>query len=118
MLLADHPDAVGETFNCSSDPSPTWRAFMGEYARLSRGVNDDWLELPPELAYIAGGLAMLFSPPASRGRMAVDFITFMQKRAQFSMRKARERLNWEPQISLEAGVAHCADWLHAQGWLA
>ncbi len=116
-LLATHPAAVGETFNCCSDPSPTWRTFLGEYARLSRGVNDDWLELPPEIAYVVGGLAMLFSPPYSRGRMAVDFIRFTQKRAQFSMAKARERLGWQPQVSIEDGVTRCADWLRAQGWL-
>jgi nucleoside-diphosphate-sugar epimerase len=112
-LMATHPAAVGEAFNCSSDPAPCWRAFLGEYIRLARGFNDDWLELPPEIAYAVGGLAMLFSPRYSRGRMAVDYITFTQKRAQFSMRKARERLGWEPQVALEDGIARCADWLRS-----
>jgi nucleoside-diphosphate-sugar epimerase len=116
-LLATHPAAVGETFNCCSDPSPSWRTFLGEYARLARGVNDDWLELPPEIAYVIGGLVMLLSPPYSRGRMALDFITFVQKRAQFSMAKARQRLDWQPGVGIEEGVARCVDWLRSQGWL-
>lgn len=116
-LLAEHPAAVGETFNCCSDPSPTWRTFIGEYARLARGVNDDWFEMPPEVAYLVGGLVMLLSPSTSRGRMALDFVSFVQKRAQFSMAKARQRLGWQPQVSIEEGVARCADWLRAQGWL-
>jgi nucleoside-diphosphate-sugar epimerase len=49
--------------------------------------------------------------------MATDFISFVQKRAQFSMTKARERLGWQPQVGIEEGVARCADWLRAQGWL-
>lgn len=117
LLLADHPQAQGEVFNACSDPSPTWKAFVGEYARLAHGVNDDWVELPRWLLYGIGGLVMLLSPLHSPGRMLPDYVSFALSRHQFSMAKARSRLGWQPQVSLQEGVARCADWLRAEGLL-
>jgi nucleoside-diphosphate-sugar epimerase len=116
-ILAEHPNAVGEAFNCSNDPAPTWRAFLGEYARLARGVNDHLLELPPPLLYAVAGVVMMVSPPYSRGRMLPDYARFTQARAQFSMAKARRLLGWQPQVGVEEGVARCADWLRTVGYL-
>ena len=117
-VLAEHPRALGEAFNCTYDPAVTWRAFLGEYTRLARGVNDDYLELPPWLLYALAGVGMMFSPPYSPGKMLPDYARFTQKRAQFSMAKARDLLGWEPQVSLEEGVGRCADWLRTQGLLS
>ena len=116
-ILAEHPNAVGEAFNCCNDPSSTWRTFLGEYARLSRGVNDHMLELPPSILYAVAGVVMLFSPAYSRWRMLPDYAQFTQARAQFSMAKARRLLGWQPQMSVEEGVARCADWLRESGYL-
>lgn len=116
-VLAEHEAALGEAFNCCLDPSPTWRSFIGEYARLARGVNDDFLELPPMLLYALAGIVMMVSPAYSVGRMLPDYARFTQQRAQFSMAKARHLLGWVPQISLEEGVARCAPWLQEQGLL-
>ncbi|MCA9910727.1 MAG: NAD-dependent epimerase/dehydratase family protein [Anaerolineae bacterium] len=118
QVLAKHPRAVGEAFNCNYTPAVTWRAFLGEYARLARGVNDDFLELPPWLLYALAGIGMLFSPPYSAGQMLPDYARFTQRRVQYSMVKARALLDWQPQIGLAEGVAGCADWLRAQGLLA
>jgi len=118
QVLAEHPRAVGEAFNCTYDPAVTWRAFLGEYARLARGVNDDFLELPPWLLYTLAGVGMMFSPPYSPGKMLPDYARFMQKRVQFSMAKACDLLGWEPQISLEEGVGRCAGWLRERGLLS
>ncbi|MCL4248383.1 MAG: NAD-dependent epimerase/dehydratase family protein [Anaerolineae bacterium] len=118
QVLAEHPRAVGEAFNCTYDPAITWRAFLGEYARLARGVNDDFLELPPWLLYTLAGMGMMFSPPYSMGRLLPDYARFTQRRVQFSMAKARDLLGWQPRVGLAEGVAACADWLRAQGLLA
>ncbi len=118
LRAAEHPQASGEAFNCVMSPAPTWRAFLGEYARLAHAQHDEWLELPRWPLYAIAGITMLLSPPVSRARMMPDFVRFMLGRAQFSMSKARERLGWEPQVDLETGVARCADWLRAEGLLA
>jgi nucleoside-diphosphate-sugar epimerase len=111
-LLAEHPRAVGEAFNCSSDPAPTWRSFLAAYGKLAHETNDA-VELLPALGYAVAGVVMLLSPPVSRGRMASDFLRFTLGRAQFSMAKARALLGWQPQVGLAEGVARCADWLRA-----
>jgi nucleoside-diphosphate-sugar epimerase len=116
-VLAEHPAAVGEAFNCCSDPSPTWRTFIGAHIRLARGVNDDFLELPRWLLYSIAGIGMLISPPYSAGRVLPDYARFTQRRAQFSIAKARHLLGWVPQISLEEGIARCAPWLQEQDLL-
>ena len=117
LCAAEHPQAAGEAFNCVMSPAPTWRAFLGEYARLAYDESDEWLELPRWPLYAIAGIGMLLSPPVSRGRMLPDFVRFLQRRVQFSMTKARDRLGWEPQVDLETGVARCADWLRAEGLL-
>ncbi|MCC6615175.1 MAG: SDR family NAD(P)-dependent oxidoreductase [Anaerolineae bacterium] len=117
IVLAEHPRAVGEAFNCTYDPAVTWRSYLGEYSRLARSVNDDFLELPPWMLYALAGVGMMFSPPYSPGKMLPDYVDFMQKRAQFSMAKARDLLDWEPQVSLEEGIGRCAEWLRQRGLL-
>jgi nucleoside-diphosphate-sugar epimerase len=34
-VLASHDATPGEAFNCTPDPSPTWRDFLGAYSRLA-----------------------------------------------------------------------------------
>jgi nucleoside-diphosphate-sugar epimerase len=34
-VLALHPAAARQAFNCTPDPAPTWREFLGAYAALA-----------------------------------------------------------------------------------
>jgi nucleoside-diphosphate-sugar epimerase len=117
LVLATHDNAIGETFNCCNDPSPTWRVFLGHYAHLAHPDSHDWLELPPLLLYAIAGVVMLAAPAHSRARMLPDFARFVLARAQFSMEKARRLLGWQPQVTVAEGVAGCADWLRSEGLL-
>ncbi|NDJ59933.1 MAG: NAD-dependent epimerase/dehydratase family protein [Chloroflexi bacterium] len=115
VVLATHPAAHNQTFNCSPDPAPTWREFLGLYARLAG--HNNWLALPPMLGYALAGIAMLASPPAHEARALPDFFNWTQQHQTIKMTKSQELLGWSPRIALADGVAGCAPWLREQGWL-
>jgi UDP-glucose 4-epimerase len=110
ITLALHPAAEGEAFHCTPDPAPTWRAWLGAYARLAGASG--WLGLPAAPAYALGALAQLLSPPGSIGRDAPDLIRHLVLgRLTYSMDKSRALLGWTPRVALDEGVARCAAYL-------
>jgi nucleoside-diphosphate-sugar epimerase len=115
VTAAEHPAAIGETFNCAPDPAPTWRKFLGHYARLAG--HDRWLALPPvAFAALARGISII-SPSNSRLRDLPDQVGFLQRSTTYKMTKAHDLLGWSPRVPLDDGIAGCADWLREQGWL-
>jgi nucleoside-diphosphate-sugar epimerase len=110
-----HPAAVGQVFNCTPDPSPSWREFIGRYSRLAG--HDRWLALPAAPFAALTWLMALLSPRISQSRDARDALGFLQRQTTFRMDKARDLLGWSPRIDLDNGVAECAPWLREQGLL-
>jgi nucleoside-diphosphate-sugar epimerase len=109
LQQATHPQAVGEIFNCVSDPSPLWREFLGAYMQLFG--HDRWLALPQMLAQgIAPALDVLLRLKGEPQDLA-DIIRYGASDTQFSMQKARERLGWSPKVSLESGIHSCIPYL-------
>jgi dihydroflavonol-4-reductase len=110
-----HPGAVGQTFNCTPDPSPTWRDFIGRYSLLAG--HDRWLPLPAAPFAAITWLITPLSPRISQSRDARDALGFLQRRTTFKMDKTRDLLGWSPRIDLDSGVASCALWLREKGLL-
>jgi nucleoside-diphosphate-sugar epimerase len=115
IALATHPAAVGETFHCTPDPSPTWREFLGAYARLAG--HQRWLSIPPLPVHILAGIVSRFAKPQTQTKSLAAAVFMSQQRITFKMTKARERLGWTLSIDLESGVQMCAPWLRDQGLL-
>lgn len=115
VTLAVHPSAEGQAFNCTPDPAPTWREFLGAYSRLAG--HDNWQPIPPPLMAAFAGVVMLVSPRNSAGRDLPDITQFSQRRTCFRMDKARTLLNWSARVDLATGIAKCAPWLREQGLL-
>ncbi len=115
IALALHPDAAGEAFNCTPDPSPTWREFIRLYARLAG--HDRWLALPYPLFRAGAALIAPFAPPNTLLRDLRAIVPIFRVQTTYSMEKSRRVLGWQPRISLEAGVADCAPWLREIGLL-
>ncbi|MDX2160327.1 MAG: SDR family NAD(P)-dependent oxidoreductase [bacterium] len=116
LTAAQHPNAVGQAFNGSPDPAPTWREVFGHYARLS---GHDWRAFAfKPLTMAAAALIALVSPPISFGRDLPELADMMCSTVTFSGQKARERLGWSPRVALADGIAACADSLRARGLLA
>lgn len=109
LLLAIHPDAVGEAFNCTPDPSIPWREYLGAFAQLAG--RDDWRKVPtaalaPLMRPIELFLQMRGNPYDISGTMR-----FVSQEATYSMQKARELLNWLPSVSFVEGMVASEDWL-------
>lgn len=115
ILLAVHPHAAGEVFNCTPDPSPTWREFVGHYAALAG--HDRWFDLPPSVFRPIAWLAGRFSPSDSLYRDLPTLLPFLLTQRTYRMDKARTLLGWQPQMSLAEGIQQCVPWLHEIGLL-
>jgi nucleoside-diphosphate-sugar epimerase len=116
ILLAQHPDAVGEIFNCAPDPSPTWREFLGAYSKLAG--HQSWLGIPPGLISPFVALIGTLARPNTQVKELPNMLRMALRHTAFKMTKARERLGWEPGVDLQSGVERCAPWLRDKGWLA
>lgn len=112
--LAVHPNAHNQIFNCTPDPAPMWRTFLGQYARLAGHQN--WLPIPVIVPYgIAAAARLLF--PHGQAADLPDLVRFFQRRGTYRMDKARDLLGWSPQVTLQAGIDGCAPWLREIGLL-
>lgn len=115
LLLATHPKALGETFNCTPDPSPTWREFLGTYARLAG--HQMWFGIPPLLLVPVAALSGRLAPEGSPLRDLPDLLPFSQRYITYQMDKAYHLLHWNPKVSLQEGVRRCETWLREKGLL-
>lgn len=108
LTLATHPAADGETFNCVSDPAPTWREFLGAYSRLAKHHN--WLAIPPALAMTLRPLGRLMKD--EDGYILEELIPYVLHQRRYRMDKAHDLLGWQPKVDLMTGISGAADWLH------
>jgi nucleoside-diphosphate-sugar epimerase len=116
LVLATHPKAVGEIFHCAPDPAPTWREWLMGYSALVGHQN--WLSLPAPLLIALGypieATLILRGQPFDTPQS----IRYLTKRLVYSMQKAREKLNWQPKVSLAEGIQKCVPYLREKGWLS
>ncbi|MFN8452706.1 MAG: hypothetical protein U0521_29890 [Anaerolineae bacterium] len=114
ITAARHPAAANQIFNCTPDPSPTWRDFVGCYACLAGHWR--WLAIPPAPFYpparlVAAGRAARQHGGRYAGSARVHPAHDHQddQSARFARLDARRR----PDV----GIAACAP-LREQGLLA
>jgi nucleoside-diphosphate-sugar epimerase len=114
-VLAVHPAAAGGTFNCTPDPSPTWREFLGAYAALAG--HSRWLAIPVAPLRVVARLVAAVAPGDTRLKDLPQVIGFLTSYRRIRMDRARERLAWAPRISLREGIERCAPYLREKGLL-
>lgn len=116
-LALDHPAAAGQTFNVLDGESVTWRQFLWDLAR-GIGARPPLLRLSYRVAWTLGvgleesyrfarrltGLTM--DPLLSRAAVHV-----MGRPQDFSNRRLRETLGWEPRVGYPDGLAATLSWL-------
>ncbi len=115
IVLAEHPAAVGEAFNCAPDPAPSWREFIGGYSRLAG--HNRWLGIPVLPIKIIAPLIESLLTLSGEPQDLPTLVPFMQSKRTYSMTKAHELLGWEPKVELQEGIDRCAPWLREQGLL-
>jgi nucleoside-diphosphate-sugar epimerase len=114
ILCATHPNAVGHAFNCSPDPAPTWREFLGGYSALAG--HQSWLGIPTILIK----LLIPIIRPFSKSDIIKDgrgFLKYLTDNTTYSTQKARDLLGWSPKISLDEGIKRCIPYLKEKGLL-
>jgi nucleoside-diphosphate-sugar epimerase len=116
LIVATHPNAVGEAFNCTPDPSPTWREFLGGYAALAGRTR--WIGIPPTLLRPIAPIIAFFAPKHAQAKDLPDLIPFVTNHISYKMDKSRQLLNWQPQIPLTEGIRRCEPYLREKGLLA
>jgi nucleoside-diphosphate-sugar epimerase len=115
VTLITHPNAVGEVFNCTPDPSPTWREFLGGYSELAG--HSRWVGLPPVLLRPGVSIAKWLASDESRNKDLPDLLSFLQRYIIYKMDKAQDSLDWRPQIDWWDGIKSCKPYLREQGLL-
>lgn len=117
LLALDHHAAPGNAFNVTDGLATTWRQFTDDLA-AGLGAPRVRLSLPYRSAYLVGlaleeGYRLLRSAtgltiPALLSRQAVQVLG---KGQDFSNRKARETLGWNPRVSYDDGLRATLAWL-------
>jgi nucleoside-diphosphate-sugar epimerase len=117
MLALRHARAPGEAFNVTDGLDVTWRQFLGDLAN-GLGYRPPRWSIPYPVAYalafslehgyrLARRTTGLKTPPLL-SRQAVHVLGRDQ---DFSNRKARELLGWEPRVSYSDGLEATLAWL-------
>jgi nucleoside-diphosphate-sugar epimerase len=120
LLALSHQNAVGEAFNVSDGVGVTWKQFTQDIAKglrcapprfslpygVANGIGFS-LEHSYRLLRTATGL----TTPPLLSRQAVQIMGSDQ---DFSTRKAREVLGWEPRVDYETGLRATIEWLQAE----
>jgi nucleoside-diphosphate-sugar epimerase len=117
MLALQHDAAPGKAFNVTDGLSTTWRQFTDDLA-AGLGAPRVRLSLPYRSAYVVGlaleeGYRLLrgatgLTLPALLSRQAVQVLG---KGQDFSNRKARETIGWNPRVSYVDGLQATLAWL-------
>jgi nucleoside-diphosphate-sugar epimerase len=120
LLALRHDGAPGHAFNISDGLQITWKEFTDGLAS-GLGCDEVRRSMPYWMAHGIGfsleqGYRALrrttrLSSPPLLSRQAVHV---MGRDQDFSNRKAREVLGWEPRVDYDAGLAATLEWLHAQ----
>jgi nucleoside-diphosphate-sugar epimerase len=119
LLALGHYAAPGQAFNVSDGLDVSWRRFTDDLAAGLGCPKVRW-SIPYPLAYALGfslehgyrllrrSTGLTLAPLLSRQAVQV-----LGKDQDFSNRKARELLQWEPCVGYQAGLEATLDWLKA-----
>lgn len=116
IAAAEHPAAAGKTFYLTSGEHD-WSELAGA---LQRAVGRGWKVRVPAAALYAAGAAgecfgRLLRRPVSLTLAKARELT--QRAWLCSDARARRLLGYEPQWTLEEGIATTAAWYRAAGWI-
>ena len=121
ILALDHDAARGQAFNVSDGLDVTWRQFTDDLAKGLGSARVRW-RVPYWLAS-AAGFSLEHGYRLLRRTTRLDTRPLLSRQAvhvmgidqDFSNRKARELLGWEPRIDYAAGLEATLAWLRAEG---
>jgi nucleoside-diphosphate-sugar epimerase len=121
MLALEAERAVGRAYNVTDGLEVTWKQFLGDVAE-ALGYREPRLSMPYGAAYGIGfaleqGYRLLHGITGLRSRplLSRQAVQVLGRDQDFSNRKAREELGWEPRVSYEEGLEATVAWLRDAG---
>lgn len=116
LVLAEHPAAIGEAFNCAPDPAPTWREFLGGYAQLAGKTFGGGIPAP--IVRTAADLLAALTPRDHRAQALPGVVrNHVLGDTTYSMEKAQRLLNWRAKVELQTGIVNLRAYLKNKGLL-
>lgn len=120
VLALNNDSAVGEAFNLTDGLDITWRRFLGDLA-AGIGCRQPRWSLPYAVAYpvafsLEHGYRILRRTArlTTRPLLSRQAVHVLGRDQDFSNRKARERLGWEPRVSYQSGLQATLTWLREE----
>jgi 2-alkyl-3-oxoalkanoate reductase len=115
LVLATHPNADSEAFNCVYQPQPTAREFIGKYMALVH--NDAWRSYPIGLVKWIAPLVDMVLHFSGEPQDVQDILRLLEHENIYSMEKAKNLLGWQPKVSLDEGIQRTIPYLREKGLL-
>jgi nucleoside-diphosphate-sugar epimerase len=120
LLALQHEAAPGKAFNVTDGLITTWRQFTDDLA-AGLGAPRVRLSLPYRSAYLLG-LALEETYRLLRGATGLTLPALLSRQAvqvlgkgqDFSNRRARETLGWEPRVDYREGLQATLRWLETE----
>ncbi|MEM9414665.1 MAG: NAD(P)-dependent oxidoreductase [Planctomycetota bacterium] len=119
MLAGTSDQAVGEAFLIGGGEVPSLNEMFAELGRVF-GRENQKPRRPPAMPFLVAGIVceavcrpLGISPPIYRRR--VEFFT---NNRSFDITKARERLGYDPKVTMADGLRRTAQWYRDEGMLA
>jgi 2-alkyl-3-oxoalkanoate reductase len=115
IVCSTHPNAHQEIFNAVMPKPVIWREFLQAYAKLVG--NRTWLGIPEILVKLGARGVSLFASKQSGLIALYELVDYGMSEVFYSTDKAKQKLGWEAQLSLDEGVQRCIPFLKAKGLL-
>jgi 2-alkyl-3-oxoalkanoate reductase len=115
LILATHPNADSEAFNCVYQPQPTAREFIGKYMALVD--NNSWRSYPIRLVKLIAPLVDMLLHFSGEPQDVQDIVRLLERDNIYSMEKAKNLLGWQPQVALDEGIQRTIPYLQEKGLL-
>jgi nucleoside-diphosphate-sugar epimerase len=117
MLAGEKPKATGEIYIIGDEKPVSWRVYVNAIAE-ALGVNPPSRHVPVWVIKTVAGLSELkswmFGSAPFLTRYWVEEIT---KNFAYSITKAKNKLSYNPKISLKEGISRTIDWYRQNGFL-
>jgi 2-alkyl-3-oxoalkanoate reductase len=112
IRAANHPRAVGQAYNLSSEGEITQREFLD---LLTDSLGRPRIEgrISYRVAYWGGFLSEVIGRMIRLGRpphLTRYAVGLIGRSTRFSIAKAREQLDWQPRVNVRVGLARSLDW--------
>lgn len=104
VFLAVEKEAYGETFNITDGCQTTWKEYYRRLAEIG-GLSQPVISMPALLVKTA------IRQQGKKTDLSPESIDFVTRPHAYSIEKARRMLGYEPQITLDEGMARTAEWL-------